>query len=105
MRIDLAVLGNLLLDDVVDADVLSPFGDMAVGPDGAAWIAAGGPDALIRVGTDGSTRYALPDLPGVETPWAWSVARPVAVPVTTTPSARKSSAARAVSARSRGERW
>ena len=65
---------TLLGDDVVDADLLTPVGDMAVGPDGAVWIAAGGPDALIRVDTGGATTYQLPDAAGLETPWAWSIA-------------------------------
>ncbi len=65
---------TLLGDDVVDADVLTPVGDMAVGPDGAAWIAAGGPDALIRVDTDGATTYAVPDDALLATPWARSIA-------------------------------
>jgi hypothetical protein len=65
---------TLLDDAVVDAAVLTPVGDIAVGPDGALWVAAGGPDALFRVDTDGATTYAIPDLTRIETPWTWSIA-------------------------------
>ncbi|MDJ0497950.1 MAG: hypothetical protein QNJ89_08975 [Acidimicrobiia bacterium] len=59
-----------LLEGDVHGDVL---GDLAVGPDGAVWVAAGA-DALIRIDADGSRTYRLPAAWREAEPWTFSLA-------------------------------
>jgi streptogramin lyase len=64
---------TLLDDDVVGVDFLTPAGDMAAGPEGAVWVAAGGPSALIRIDTGGATTFQVPRESSTQ-PWARSIA-------------------------------
>ncbi|MDJ0962049.1 MAG: hypothetical protein QNJ88_15445, partial [Acidimicrobiia bacterium] len=65
--------GSWALVDGVDADRLTPVGDLAVGPDGAVWVAAEG-TALVRVDADGATTHPLPEDLGEGAEWMRSIA-------------------------------
>jgi hypothetical protein len=61
------------VDDDVLAAIDDPFGDLAAGPDGAAWVAVGG-EALVRIDADGATTHHVPEQARFATPWARSIA-------------------------------
>ncbi len=65
--------GSWTLVDGVDANRMTPVGDLVVGPDGAVWVAAED-IALVRVDADGATTHPLPEdlLEGVA--WMRSIA-------------------------------